>query len=689
MKQILQSEMAECGLACLAMISCHYDHHTNLVELRQKFPSTSRGLTLETIAQYASQMNLSPRALKLDMADLKELTLPCIIHWDLNHFVVLRKVERNHACIIDPTHGERRLSLAKFSEHFTGIAMELTPTIDFQPKADVQLMRLRDFWTSIVGFKRSIGLLILLSFILQAFNLVSPFYIQTIVDDVLLRSDTSLLTVLAIGFGLLAFVQVGTSSLRSLVILQLSTRFNFQIAVNLFRHLIRLPVGYFVERHIGDIVSRFGSLQKIKDMLTTTLVASVIDGFMVITTLGAMFLYSVKISIIVLVVVVAYIVVRLFVYPPMRRLTEERIIAQASEQSNFMETVRGVQTIKLFQQEAGRESRWQNQYTDTLNASVRLAKWNIGYSTGKGLLFAFENVFVLYLLASAIISENLTIGMMYAFLAYKTQFVSRVNSLIDMVIELKMLGLHLNRIADIALTKTDKSVDLALTPTTELSGALEVNKLNYRFNGSERSLLTNVSFKVAAGESVAIVGPSGCGKTTLIKLMMSLVEPTSGRIDVDGLDIFKSAAYRRSIAAVMQDDILFSGSIAQNIACLSDQVDMNWVVHCAQVAGVHDDILNMPMQYQTLVGDMGSSLSGGQKQRIMLARALYRRPSILFLDEATSHLDVKSESIVNDNIRRLHITRIIVAHRPETIKSADRVITINKGTVESSLADSI
>ena len=689
MKQILQSEMAECGLACLAMISCHYDHHTNLVELRQKFPSTSRGLTLETIAQYASQMNLSPRALKLDMADLKELTLPCIIHWDLNHFVVLRKVERNHACIIDPAHGERRLSLAKFSEHFTGIAMELTPTIDFQPKADVQLMRLRDFWTSIVGFKRSIGLLILLSFILQAFNLVSPFYIQTIVDDVLLRSDTSLLTVLAIGFGLLAFVQVGTSSLRSLVILQLSTRFNFQIAVNLFRHLIRLPVGYFAERHIGDIVSRFGSLQKIKDMLTTTLVASVIDGFMVITTLGAMFLYSVKISIIVLVVVVAYIVVRLFVYPPMRRLTEERIIAQASEQSNFMETVRGVQTIKLFQQEAGRESRWQNQYTDTLNASVRLAKWNIGYSTGKGLLFAFENVFVLYLLASAIISENLTIGMMYAFLAYKTQFVSRVNSLIDMVIELKMLGLHLNRIADIALTKTDKSVDLALTPTTELSGALEVNKLNYRFNGSERSLLTNVSFKVAAGESVAIVGPSGCGKTTLIKLMMSLVEPTSGRIDVDGLDIFKSAAYRRSIAAVMQDDILFSGSIAQNIACLSDQVDMNWVVHCAQVAGVHDDILNMPMQYQTLVGDMGSSLSGGQKQRIMLARALYRRPSILFLDEATSHLDVKSESIVNDNIRRLHITRIIVAHRPETIKSADRVITINKGTVESSLADSI
>ena len=689
MKQILQSEMAECGLACLAMISCHYDHHTNLVELRQKFPSTSRGLTLETIAQYASQMNLSPRALKLDMADLKELTLPCIIHWDLNHFVVLRKVERNHACIIDPAHGERRLSLAKFSEHFTGIAMELTPTIDFQPKADVQLMRLRDFWTSIVGFKRSIGLLILLSFILQAFNLVSPFYIQTIVDDVLLRSDTSLLTVLAIGFGLLAFVQVGTSSLRSLVILQLSTRFNFQIAVNLFRHLIRLPVGYFAERHIGDIVSRFGSLQKIKDMLTTTLVASVIDGFMVITTLGAMFLYSVKISIIVLVVVVAYIVVRLFVYPPMRRLTEERIIAQASEQSNFMETVRGVQTIKLFQQEAGRESRWQNQYTDTLNASVRLAKWNIGYSTGKGLLFAFENVFVLYLLASAIISENLTIGMMYAFLAYKTQFVSRANSLIDMVIELKMLGLHLNRIADIALTKTDKSVDLALTPTTELSGALEVNKLNYRFNGSERSLLTNVSFKVAAGESVAIVGPSGCGKTTLIKLMMSLVEPTSGRIDVDGLDIFKSAAYRRSIAAVMQDDILFSGSIAQNIACLSDQVDMNWVVHCAQVAGVHDDILNMPMQYQTLVGDMGSSLSGGQKQRIMLARALYRRPSILFLDEATSHLDVKSESIVNDNIRRLHITRIIVAHRPETIKSADRVITINKGTVESSLADSI
>jgi len=355
-------------------------------------------------------------------------------------------------------------------------------------------------------------------------------------------------------------------------------------------------------------------------------------------------------------------------------------VASAKEDSNFMETMRAIQTVKLFQRENDRQNLWQNRYTEALNTEVKLAKWNIGYDVASSLLFGIENILVIYLLATSVMGNLMSLGMLYAFMSYKNQFVSRMDGLIDMLIEFKMIGLHLDRLADITFTEAE-DVDrhtANLQHLPELKGRIDVRNLTFRYSETEDPIFEDISFSIPAGQSAAFIGPSGCGKTTLLKVLMGLLKPSGGKIFVDGIDITKRDDYRTRIAAVMQDDQLLSGSVAENIACFDPKLNFKRIEFCAKLASVHDEIQKFGMQYNTLVGDMGTSLSGGQKQRVILARALYRNPKILFLDEATSHLDVRNESLVNQNIKRLKLTRIIVAHRPETIKSADVVIDLAK-----------
>ena len=679
-KIILQTEISECGLVCVGMVASNYGYVSDLSLLRNQFKISSQGTNLKQLMDIASKLELAGRALQLDMVDISKLQLPCILHWDLNHFVVLKSVGKKSITVLDPAVGEVKYTRAEFSEHFTGIALELTPTEKFEEKKVTRALTLSHFWKRIFGLKRNLVTIIVLSFFLQIFAVVSPFYMQTVVDDVLLRNDKSLLLVLALGFGLLMLVQTGTSTLRSFVILHLSTKLSYQMAANLFRHLIRLPIDYFERRHIGDIVSRFGSVQVVKDILTTGLVSTIIDGVMAIVTLTAMLIYSVKITLVVLLVVVLYMLVRLAFYRPFRQLTEESIVANAKEDSNFMESIRAVQTIKLFQRENDRQNLWQNHYVKALNTEVKIAKWSISFDVISSVLFGVENIIIVYMLASAVMGNLMSLGMLYAFMSYKNQFVARMDGLIDMLIEFKMIGLHLDRLADITFTDAE-DVDrhtANLQHLPDMTGKLEVKNLTFRYSETDDPIFENISFSIAAGQSAAIVGPSGCGKTTLLKVMMGLLKADSGQVLIDGVDIHKRDDYRTQIAAVMQDDQLLSGSVAENIACFDPKLDFERIGACAVAAAVHEDILKFGMQYNTLVGDMGTSLSGGQKQRVILARALYRDPKLLFLDEATSHLDLDNESIVNANVKQMNITRVLVAHRTETVKSADVVIDLDR-----------
>jgi ATP-binding cassette, subfamily B, bacterial CvaB/MchF/RaxB len=681
-RPVIQTEAAECGLACVAMVCRHHGRRVDLRELRQTFRLSLKGTTLPHVMQAASRLGLQSRPLRLELEQLARLKLPCILHWDLKHFVVLARAGRRRITVLDPAFGKRNLRYAEASRHFTGVALELTPTADFRPRQAAPSISLRQLTGSITGLWRALALVLALSLTLQVFVLIGPFFLQWIVDQVLVSADRDLLTVLASGFALVLLLRTATELLRGWAIIYLSTRLAQQWTGNVFCHLLKLPLDFFGKRHLGDVVSRMESVRSIQRTLTTSFVEALIDGLMATVTLAMMVIYSWKLALVTLLAVSAYLALRAICFQSVREGTEQQLVAGAHQQTNLIETIRGMQTIKVAGVERQRESAFANLVNELLNRDVWLSKFSLGFSSASTLIFGTERIAVICLGALLVLENAFSVGMLIAYLAYKDQFAGRIGALIDKWIELRMLRLHCERLADIVLTPPEAAVPETRGPLRP-AGSIEVRKLSFRYADGEPWVLQDLSFTVRDGEAVAIAGASGCGKTTLVKLLLGLLQPTSGSISIGGCGLAKLGMqnYRAFVGAVMQDDQLFAGSVADNIALGGDGYDLERVEAAAHLAAVHEEIAAMPMGYQSLIGDMGTTLSGGQKQRVILARALYRKPRILFLDEATSHLDVARERAVNNAIRTLDLTRVIVAHRPETIASADRVLLLKDGRI--------
>ena len=687
---LLQTEIAECGLASLAMIANYHGHELDMTAMRKRFSAELKGMSLQQLIEQADNLGLASRPLQCPIDEVHKLQLPCILHWDMNHFVVLTKVsgkgQKATFSVNDPAIGKRSLNHDDFNKHFTGICLELTPTSDFEVKQEKSSMKLSQLWSSLVGLKTGLIKLICLSFVLQLFVLLGPYYMQWVVDEVLISYDKPLLTVLALGFAFIAIISVITQSVRIWLILRLSSTLNLQMGSNIVRHLLRLPMHYFEARHIGDIVSRFGSLSEIRERITTGFVETLVDGIMAISVLIMMAIYSIKLTLVVLLAITLYTSVRLALYRPLHLATEELIQHSAKEQSHFLENLRGIQTIKLFGNETQRQSTWQNRYVEVINSEIKLGKLKISFQAFNKLLFGLENVFVIYFAALLVMENMLTVGMVLAFIAYKSQLTQRIATLIEQIIQFKMMRLHLDRIADIALTEQEANREGNATVHHPHTGQLTLE--NVSFSYGEQSILEKINLSLTHGESIAITGASGAGKTTLMKVMLGLLQPSSGRVLLDGKDITKLGLknYRKSIAAVMQNDTLLAGTIADNISFFDPQPNMLKIEKCLYLAAMHDEIENMTMGINSLVGDMGSSLSGGQIQRILLARALYQEPCILFMDEATSHLDKDNEARISEHIRELPMTRITIAHRQETIESVERVFILREGRLTEQLA---
>ena len=679
---ILQTEGAECGLACLAMIAARHGFDSDLATLRRRFSVSMKGATMADLVRVAGQLHLNPRAVRAEMEHLPQLELPCILHWDLNHFVVLKEISGGRAVIHDPARGVRRLPLAEVSRHFTGIALELTPEADFRPGVEKQTVGLRQLLGRVTGLKRSLVQIFLLALALEAFVLLTPFYLQWVVDGVLVSNDRDLLVTLGIGFGLLVLIQVGAGAIRSWAVLHLSATLNLQWLGNVFAHLMRLPVSWFDRRHTGDVMSRFGAVQHIQQTMTTSFVEAVLDGLLVVVTLAMMLVYSGTLTAIAVAGVLAYALLRRAFFRPLREATEEAIVFDAKRSTHFLESLRGVQSIKLFNRQADRQARFMNLVVDAMNADIATRRLDLMFVVLHKLVFGLERVAVIWIGALLVLEHRFSVGMLFAFLAYKEQFAQRVSALIDKAVEIKMLRLQGERLADIVLAEPEPVVDVPARLGQE-TPTLEVADLRFAYSAAEEPVLRRLNLRIEPGDSVAIVGPSGCGKTTLLKCMLGILRRRPGRSGSAASTCSRSgcARWRDMIGTVMQEDQLFAGSIIDNITFFDADADTAWAEQCARVAAIADEIEAMPMGWHTLVGDMGTSLSGGQRQRILLARALYKRPKFLFLDEATSALDVEREREVNAAIRQLAITRVIVAHRPETIASAGRVIVLQDGRV--------
>jgi len=684
---VLQAEGAECGLACLAMVAAAHGHQTDLTALRQRFPLSLKGVTLVDLVRMAEAMSLQSRALRAEPADLPALVLPCILHWDMNHFVVLVAVKGGSAIIHDPAHGRREIRFDELSRHFTGVVLELEPTARFVPCDERQRVTLRQLLGQVSGFRRSAGQILLLALALEFFVLLSPFFMQFVVDDVLVSGDHDWLVTLGIGFALLVLIQAGTAAVRSWAVLVLSATVNLQWVGNVFAHLLRLPVAWFEKRHVGDIWSRFAAVQQIQKTLTTSFVEALLDGCLVLLTLAMMAFYSLTLAAVAVAAVTLYGLLRWAFFRPLRQATEEALVHEARQSSHFLESLRGVQAIKLFNAQALRQSRFSSLVTDAMNADIVTRKLELLFAVLHRLLFGLERVAVIWIGALLVLDQRFSVGMLFAFFAYKEQFALRVSALIDKVVELKMLRLQGERLADIVLTEPEADTPQVTPRCVEGAAAIELRNVCFRYAQGEPDVLRGVSLSIEPGESVAIVGPSGCGKTTLLKLLLGVLEPQSGEVLVGGVPLARLGlrAWRDQVGAVMQDEPLFSGTVADNICFFDPQPDLAWIEQCARVAAVHDEIEAMAMGYQSLVGEMGTSLSGGQKQRVLLARALYKRPRLLMLDEATSALDVERERAVNHAVRQLALTRVIVAHRPETVASAGRVIALFDGRVAQDL----
>jgi ATP-binding cassette, subfamily B, bacterial CvaB/MchF/RaxB len=692
MQKVLQAENRECSLACLAMISSANGLKIDLFDLRSRFAVSLKGATLQQLMAHASALNFSTRPLRLEVEELSQLQLPCILHWNLNHFVVLKKVARNHIVILDPAVGERRLKMDEVSRSFTGVALELTPNADFEATDQRKQVKLSALTGKVLGLKRSLLQIFGIALALQLFAIASPLLNQLVVDDAIATYDKDLLTVLVIGFAVLLLIQTLLGLARSWMVMVLGMSLSLQWVSNVFSHLVRLPVDFFEKRHLGDIVSRFGLVGAIQRTLTTSVIEAVLDGMMSVAALGMMLLYSPTLTGVVLVAVAAYALLRWAAYRPFRDASAERLIVAARENTHFLESLRAIVPLKLFGREQERRARWQNLLIEVQNRDVRTAKMGIAFSTANTFIFGLENLIVLWLGAGLVMQTTtsvgsqghtmFTIGMLFAFISYKSQFTGRLTALINFAVDIKMLGLHAERLADIALAEPEKD-DLPDNTLDHLEPRIELRNVSFRYGEGEPWILKDTSLVLEPGESVAIVGPSGCGKTTLLKIILGLRKPVEGEVLYGGLPVRQLGLhnYRRLIGTVMQEDTLLAGSILDNITFFDVQADPARAEACAKLAAVHGDVTRMPMGYQTLVGDMGSSLSGGQKQRVLLARALYKQPKVLALDEATSHLDIANEKLVTQELARMQITRIIVAHRPETIAGAQRVVVMQEGKV--------
>lgn len=673
-----QDQRSECGHACVAMISNFHGHQVDLFSLRMIETPSMNGSSMLDLIRLFEKLDFTTRAIRVEVDELKQVQCPAILHWNLNHFVVLKAVYKNYIMIHDPAIGEIKVSLDKVSDTFTGVVLEVEKNEHFSPIKAQNKLSLSDLFKNIKGLKNSFVILIFLSLAIEVFILINPLFIQYVTDGVTSSNNINNLYVVVAGFFILTCCHTFVEYMRSHFVVYLTNRMSEYFSTGVMHHLLNIPYSYFERRHKGDILSRFYSINEIQNKITTDSINTLLDGFVIILALAIMLIYSVKITLIVLFALTIYIIIRIGAYRHHKKQTELSINEHALVNSKFLEIIQSIMSIKLYSKENAMFQGWHNHFIQAMNADIKISRINILYSIGNIFVFNVEHILVIALGAILVMKNQFSVGMLMAFLAYRQSLVNKSSSLIQKIFDYKLISVQLNRVADILLQPIEIK-DNMKSIKKEIHGDIKVNNLSYRYGENQNWILKDLSFHIRQGEKVAITGPSGVGKTTLLKILLGLIEPSMGEILVDdiALSTIGLKKYRNICATVMQDDSLISGSIIDNITFMDNHIDIDKVYDVSKMAQIHEDILKMPMGYETLIGDLGSTLSGGQKQRVLIARALYKNPKILFLDEATSHLDIATEIKINEVLKNLNITQVIIAHREESINMADRVIFIS------------
>ena len=674
---ILQDEQAECGHACVAMISNYWGHKLDLYEMRHLHNTSNRGVTLLDLNLLLERLGFITRPIQVQIDELHLVKCPAILHWNMNHFVVLKEVKKNYVIIHDPAVGVRHCPIAEVSQSFTGIVLEAFKSSDFKEIRSSNKLTLYELVKSIKGVNIYVILLILLSLALEVISLLNPLFMQYVTDNVIGYSERSNLYLLASCFFLLGIFQVFIEYIRGNMVIYFTTNLTEQFSSNVVNHILKLPMQFFERRHKGDLQAKFQSIDVIQKKISTDFVNTVLDGFIIFINLAVMMIYSPILTFVVILALLLCLSFRYITFKNLRQQTQTSINQHAKSMTLFLETLQGILPIKSFLKERVRFNTWRNSYIESLNADIKVARLNVNYEVFNQLLFHVEHILVVCIGATLVLSNRLSVGMLIAFLAYRLLLVNKTSSFIQNIFNYKLIAVQLDRLSDI-LFQQPEFIKSGSGDKLNFNGSLRLENVCFRYNQNENYILNNINLSINAGEKIAIIGGSGSGKSTLLKIMMGLLSVIEGEIFIDNMPLkdFGLKNYREFTSAVMQDDALLSGSIIDNISFFAEEINLEEVYKVAKLSFIHDEIMKFPMGYETLVGDMGSTLSGGQKQRILLARALYKQPKILFLDEATSHLDITNEKNINNSLKSLNITQIVIAHRQETILMADRIIDI-------------
>lgn len=678
---ILQGEISECGLASLAMIASAWGLKCDLAGFRARVAMTPRGVNLRTLMNLAAGIGLAARPVRIGLRRLGDLRLPAILHWNLDHFVVLERVKGDVATIVDPARGRMRMSLDSMSPHFTGIAIEFTPTDNFQPG----LMRLsrsfRRAWVDDPRLRSTAVCVLWLTIVLQLTIISMPFAYRDVIDHAAASRAYPHLLWIVVGIGLMMFVQAASAWTRGLVITRLGHIFVHRVSTNIVARLLSLPVAFFQRQMLGDILSRVRSVDTIRRFVTDQAAPMVIDLVVGSITALLMIAFSPHLALIVICGLSIEIFVRLCGLRKQRDMAEDLLEAEGKEMSRLLESMRAIQAIKLAGREAQRFAFWENELVRVLNANSRLTRQRNTVGAIVSAAAAMEWAAVLSVGLLGVAFAPVSTGVLFGFLAYRGVFRERVSSVMDNIWGLQLANVHLRRLDDLMLAEPEARGGSA--ESLEGPGHLKIEHVSFGYSAADPLVLDDVSLEFPAGACIAIVGPSGSGKSTLVKLILGIEKPQKGSISLDGVSIDEAnrQAWRDRFGAVMQDDTLLAGSINDNIAFFDSEFDAEKVREVAQHAAIHDEIQAMPMDYATIVGDMGVQISGGQRQRLLIARALYRKPAVLLFDEGTANLDAVSEEKISEVLARLAPTRIIVAHRSHLLTVADIVYEVRNGKI--------
>ena len=677
---ILQATVSECGLACIAMIADYHGRHTDLTEMRRRYGASLRGATLESLVRVANGIGLSTRALRCSPAELRHLKLPCVLHWRFDHFVVLTRVKRRDCMIHDPARGAVCVSWQEIDRAFTGIALELSQKDRADRRSSPRRLRLFDVVSLDTGMLRRTAAAIFTALFCELLVLAMPFYLQVVIDRVVLGGDHPLLVVIFSGFFLLMLVQILALTLRQLLFRYLGQTLFFDMSTRLVDRLVNLPLAYFRQRSLGDVQARLQSLRAVQQFMTQSAPALVLDALFLVLVSFMLCLYDAQLALLALAVTAIYSLWRALVFGPMLRRSRELVNRDAEAQSNLLTTLRSMQTIRLAGLEATRISEWCDRLAARINAEIGFDRLRITDSAIQQLLFQGLHLVAVLLVAGHAIEGTMSIGALSAVITYLGMFAVRVGAIINHVVEYRLLQVPLSRMADIVFA-TDGDQERSEVPPADFSGAIELRGVGYRHCPGDPLIFDRCDLRVGRNEFIAVRGPSGAGKSSLLHLIAGIERPVTGCVFFDGRSAVGPVlmAARQRMGTVFEGDALLPGSIADNIALFDGRPDFRRIRRVANLAMIDADIESMPMGYLTQIGDMGAALSKGQVQRLLLARALYRRPVVLLLDEFTSGLDPDTERQVVNVLRRVEATRVVATHSDIVLRAADRVVEVRDG----------